>query len=396
MISLTSSHSSPLERHWCEPGGFFWWYCDHLDDSGTGFVCIWSWSLPFLPGVTSAARKGKGLQPQSRPSLNVAIYREGKLIDYYLLSYEKSRASYDRVANKDETVESFEFGESSIKLTRKADTCQVDAALRLPVPGSAGRALIGEFHGEGPLPVLSRTGQHQAEDDEDVNHRWAMICPAMSLTADWRWPNGATLGMSGAAYLDRNDSLVAIDQLGIEDWFWGRAHLGGKTFVWYLLHGEEPSDPPRSYGFEVEPDGTVTAMDLTVETMATEQAMFGMRRATRTVLKNNDQLWLDLEESAVIDDGPFYLRTLMRATDSQGAEALAIAESVRPSRVDRKRHRFLVQMRVQYDKRLSSMWLPLFCGPRGSRWRRLFNSWLPGSRRPLLPASDQSSDSKVR
>jgi hypothetical protein len=328
--------------------------------------------------------------------LNVAIYRKGRLVDYYLLSYEKSGASYDRFHDEDKTVESFRFGESTIRLNRTEDTCQVEAELRLPVPGSNGGVLTGHFRGGGPVPVYAEPREVKPKIGQDEKHRWAMICPGMSLTANWQWPDGESLDMSGSAYLDRNDSLVGIDQLGIKDWFWGRTHIGEKTFVWYLLEADDSSDSVASYGFEIGSDGTVVAVDITAETTASEQATFGMQRATRTTLKSNGTLWLELAETSVIDDGPFYLRTQMRATAPDGQNGLAITESVKPSRVDLRRHRFLVQMRVLYQGRRSSMWLPLFCGPRDSRWRRLMTSWLPGSHRALLPSGDQSSDARLR
>ena len=92
--------------HWADPhqpfdrsvldsaGGFVWWYCDHVDEQGNGFVCIWSFGLPFLPDLLSEAREGRPVPPRRRPSVNLALYERGKPVFYLLQEYPEQAARW--------------------------------------------------------------------------------------------------------------------------------------------------------------------------------------------------------------------------------------------------------------------------------------------------------------
>ena len=78
MIGLADPRG-PLDRTLLDaPGGFAWWYMDAVDVHANGCVLIWSFGLPFLPGRGSSARRGAPRTPRSDPSLNIALYKEGK------------------------------------------------------------------------------------------------------------------------------------------------------------------------------------------------------------------------------------------------------------------------------------------------------------------------------
>ena len=84
MISLTPPRHLRPPATLQSSGGFLWWYLDLTDDDGNGMVLIWSFGLPFLPGLASEARAGRPKQPAESPSVNVVLYRNGRA-DFCLL-----------------------------------------------------------------------------------------------------------------------------------------------------------------------------------------------------------------------------------------------------------------------------------------------------------------------
>ena len=77
-----------------------------------------------------------------------------------------------------------------------------------------------------------------------------------------------------------------------------------------------------------------------------------------------------VEVAALLDDGPFYQRYLLRGRCGDD-EGYGIGEHVVPDRVDSGLLRPLVRMRVHRAAGRNSMWLPLFSGDSDGRWGRL-------------------------
>lgn len=386
MIAIASPFSRPSSRHWRSSGGFLWWYFDHLDANGTGCVCILSYALPFLPGITSAARRGVGFTPEQNPSLNVVVYADGQPVDYYLITGSKSRAAYEFSEEPGRLIETFEFGESTLTIDRDRLKTRFCADLQLPIAGTAGTYTKLSIRAEGPTIRSHASELHvgPSSDESDVSillkereaHRWAMICPNLNVTARVDWPDGRHLAMSGHGYLDRNDSTAAIDRLGIDWWLWGRVLIDNTVYIWYVLEAQAIDAPKTAIGFEIRGGGAIVQRALTMRQTDSRRTLFGMRRSSGYQLFSGDKLWLELTEQSVIDDGPFYLRTMQRVAVPGGNTTLGFCELVRPERVDLARHRPLVRMRVLNFDEPSSLWLPLFSGPRRSRWRRLIRGWL--------------------
>ena len=74
--------------------------------------------------------------------------------------------------------------------------------------------------------------------------------------------------------------------------------------------------------------------------------------------------------SAVLDNGPFYQRYLLRGRCGAD-EGFGVGENLVPDRVDTDLLRPLVRMRVHRAGGPNSMWLPLFSGDSAGRWSRL-------------------------
>ncbi len=361
LINL-SPPDRPLDRALLEArGGFLWWYVDLVDQNGDGLVLIWSFGLPFLPGYASAARRGRARPAGQRPSLNISVYRGGEL-DFYLLQEYAPEAA--RWAGDGEV---WQFGDSRIEASIEDGRMLLRAQLDCPVRGSAQR-LQGHVEVDG---VCRRP--HITESAlTNPHHDWTpRLGPARGRAHLAHGDD--TFVLSGRAYHDRNGGARPLHELGIDYWLWGRVPIDERELIYYLLWPTDAAEPVVM-GLEIDADGHTEVLDdLDVELGAQRRNLGGLDWWEQITLSRAGSTWLQVSHAHVVDSGPFYMRYLTAARGRRG-----VGELVKPDRVDLDHHRPLVRMRVHHVDGRNSMWLPLFCGPRQGRVRRLLRSWLGG------------------
>ena len=343
-----------------------WWYLDLVNDDGDGAVLIWSWGLPFLPGIARAARRNRSRPPRERPSLNVSIYERGKLDCYALQEYTPHDAKWDG-------GHTWRFGRSHFHVDQDDTSVGVSVSLDMDIPGTS-TPLCGEIHVEG---VARRPAQKGGAIDP--THDWTPLMGPASGRLNVRGPQGRHYDFEGRGYHDRNSGSVALHDLGFERWIWGRIPFEDHERIYYVLWPKR-GGPPTSVGMEIGSDGSTRVIEgLKVELSRPRLELTGMPWHRRIVLRGADaQVWLEVKPTSILDKGPFYLRFFIDARDPRsGARHRGIAESCRPSWVDLDIHRPLVKMRVQSARRdEDSMWLPLFTGPKKGRITRLLTHTL--------------------
>ncbi|MEQ9497248.1 MAG: hypothetical protein RIT81_10325 [Deltaproteobacteria bacterium] len=331
------------------PGAFVWWYVDAVDEHGDGVVLIWSFGLPFLPDVLTRARNGAPLTPRERPALNVVGYENGEEAFYLLQTYAEATWRGD----------TFTFGDSHIAVHRDAGAHHVRATLDCPIYRSTHR-LRGTIELVGPAAHTTHapTTPHP--------HRWTPLTGPAHLRAELEHGEHR-FHFEGAGYHDRNVGTQPLDTLGIERWTWGRT-VAERTSIHYVLWGEEDT-PSIAWLVDVDDGGAITLLPASSheEPNGAPKRLYGMPHPPRTELYTPSGSVVELRERSVVDEGPFYLRTMLERDGRVG-----VAEHVVPSRIDRALHRPLVRMRVHEATRPCSMWHPLFSGPTRGRVRRLF------------------------
>lgn len=340
-------------------GGFLWWYADAVNEQGDGFVVIWSFGLPFLPGYAAAQRAGRAPTARSRPSLTVCIYQGGKLDFYLLQEYAPEDATWDHDG-------CWKFADSIFESSTIDGQRVLNAQLSMPVPGSdskfvAAASIAGVARRRGP------------NDARNSTHDWSpLVGPAVAKfearhgADNWRF--------TGRGYHDRNGGRVAMHAQGISRWLWGRIPFDTFERIFYLSwphHG-----PPELHGLDILSDGTTRhAGELSVAVASSNRSYTGPTYPRRIELTVEGSLWLSVNVAHVIDEGPFYLRFMVNGR-LEGQSALGIAELVLPDAIDSDHLRPLVKMRVHTPKGWNSVWLPLFSGPRRGRIRRLVEYWM--------------------
>ncbi len=359
MLALTPPDAAPCREVLVSPGGFSWWYADIVDDAGDGVVLIGAWGLPFLPGYAAAARRGEAQRPEERPSLNLAVYRAGRPC-FYLLQ---------EGAGVWESPTVWRFGDSVVESVVVDGERRLRAALDCPVAGSLDRL-------RGTVEVRGAARRASPMEVAEGEHRWTPLTGPASGQAtlhagEWRF------AVRGRGYHDRNESRAPLDALGIGEWLWGRAPLGDREVVWYLLW---PADggPVVAWGLLLHADGGTTPIEgLTVELGARRRGAYGLGWWDRVRLRHAGETWLHVSHGSAVEDGPFYLRFLP-VVEGVGSRGRGVAELVRPDRVDLDWMRPFVRMRVRPGEGRPSRWLPLFEGPASDRLGRLWSGWLGG------------------
>ena len=367
LITL-SAPDRPLDRALLQaPGGFAWWYMDLLDGHGAGVVLIWSWGLPFLPGLASAARAGRPVVPMMRPSLNVAIYEDWRLESYLLQEYAPAEATWVDGERR------WRFGQSELEVTRTDELVELRAQLDCALPGTRDR-LTGTVTLEG---VARRAAPDEA-GAPDPHHDWTPRMGPATGRAQLAVGGRARHDITGRGYHDRNGGTAPLHELGFDRWIWGRLPFEDRERIYYILWPSGGGDP-ACVGLEIGADGQTTRHDeVDVRLTGPQTTLAGMRTHERIEVFVAGQPWLDVTPRARLDDGPFYLRYFVEARCGD-EQTVGFGEACQPERVDLARHRPLVRMRVHEDREggANSMWLPLFTGPRRGRLRRLLRNNLP-------------------
>ncbi len=359
------------------PGGFLWWYLDVVDENGSGMVVIWSFGLPFLPGYIDACRRNRPQLPANRPSLNVAVYRQGNPDFYLLKEFDGDDADWNLRADGDD----WRFGNSIIESTVDGNQRTLRLRLRLDVPHLDSRTDI-DFVASGP--GIHRSGEvHDPSARSfvpDTRHNWTpLLCnQSASATVDI---GGEIRRLSGRVYHDRNGGFAPLHQLGIRHWSWGRIALPQRELIYYVLDGRD--DTTQTLLLTVDSAGCIRRLDgAALIRRGSQTNRGGLQWWSSMTVAVDGRPWLDIEHRDVVDSGPFYLRAILTATDQRGRRSRGVAEFCEPDRIDRRRHRPLVRMRVAHPEDNNSMWLPLFCGPRRGRIRRMLRSLLPDTGGP--------------
>ena len=351
------------------PGGFTWFYVDLVDDHGRGATLIWSWGLPFLPGYARSARVGHPHLPLQRPSVNLVVY-EGGRERLYLLS---ELPTEDCVWGEDGS--SWRMGDCSFTWT---DTPTGDASVRtlqatldLALP-TGGRA-TGKLWLSGPLrhdvPDSSRPDSRLPVDPM-CTHLWTPMMAASRGGLELDTPAGE-MRIEGRGYHDRNSAGQPLQSLGIRSWWWGRLALPGRDLIFYRLVPSDPGKIPRDLVVEITEDGTCRAREYVGLQMGHQRRnLWGLRWPSSATFPDPDGRTVQVDVDAVVDNGPFYQRYLLRGRCGSD-EGFGIGENLMPDRVDTDRLRPLVRMRVHRTDGPNSMWLPLFAGDADGRWSRL-------------------------
>jgi hypothetical protein len=377
LLPVTTRTDPALMDH---PGAFFWWYLDLVEEPPTpcpssaqtttpsrpggdrGLVLIWSWALPFLPGLNSAARAGQPAVPRSRPSLNIAAYDKGREHGYLLQEYDPGDCGWERP--DDHTIR-WHFGRSRLEQVRDQGRLSLRIDLDCAVPGTE-RRWQGTVRLEGPLRQDPPASDQPL--DGPTSHGWSPLSTVATAEAQLDIA-GTPFSLRGRGYHDRNAAEVPLDQLGIVEWWWGRLAFPDRELIWYRLRPEGGGALEEAV-VTVFPDGSCRIARSEMLLTSSWRSIWGLSHPRRLRFRDHGGAEVSVHVRHRVDDGPFYQRFLVTA-EREGVLAHGTAEYVVPDRCDTALMRPLVRMRVHKDGGPNHSMAPFFAGPVHDRIARL-------------------------
>lgn len=352
MLTIAQPHPVQTIDATQTSGGFLWWYADLETPAGDGLVVIWSLGLPFLPG-------SREYQPAfRRPAVSVAHYVKGQQQLYLLQDYPSHNANIAPFTG------CARIGKSTYEFLSEDSNVVLQIDLDEPIPNSQER-LRGKIRITGPTTGL------EPNTGTDTAHIWAPKTAHADGNATIIYDDKVHV-MRGSAYVDSNISSTPLPSQGIQSWQWGRITFPQYTVVYYEVTGV---DGARQRYLHRQTRGLpLERLSGRLDFAEFERGTFGLA-TPRSVLIGASALTVLGKTVHLLEDGPFYARGLVRATDSNGQEGAGFCETVAPSKIDRPWQRPFVRMRTHRVGGSNSFFLPLFSGPRSDRAKRFLRAF---------------------
>jgi carotenoid 1,2-hydratase len=282
-------------------GGYRWWYLDGLSDDGQhGLTIIGFVGSVFSPYYARARRRGRA-DPENHCALNVALYGQG---GRRWSMTERGRHAIDR---RDEM---FRIGPSSMRWEEGALVIDIDE-VTVPLPS--------RLRGQVRL-TPSAVCDHEVPLDPEGLHRWRPIAPFSRIEAAFDRPG---LAWSGVGYHDSNWGAVPLED-SFESWVWARAagQDGARIIYDTVLRGGDT----RAFALEIGQAGAVREIAVPPrQDMPT--TFWRMKRHMRAASA--------FSIAALLEDSPFYARTLLRMQTDEGMtdafhESLSLSRFAHP------------------------------------------------------------------
>lgn len=369
MLKLDKFESDSVAKLMQEPGGFLWWYLDLMNESGDGLVFIWFAGLPFLPDPDPTAVAA------SRPGLSLARYRAGRCEEYFLQEYPQ------QALHLGSNGRDLDLGDCRVRWHHKDSRLQLHVDLDIPIPGSSQR-LRGRIETEGAATQPAIAGGNR-----ETSHSWYPLMTATHGSAALSIGN-KSIHLAGRSYVDSNASSRPLRELGIENWRWGRVAMPDREFIYYFVESDDGS-PDIQLVLEVFADGSVRSHEqVKMQRKGHRRSLYGPHYSEVIELRSNNDLAVDIRLKHLVDQGPFYLRFVVEGVDRLSNQTgSGFAELVVPRQLGKAWHQPFVRMRCHQVGGANSIWLPLFCGPNGTRLRRLISHQFLGEPTPILPSA---------
>lgn len=344
---------SPAHDHFHDlaiPGSYEWSYYDGLSEDGEwGFVAIWFRGCPMSPWYTAAIDRSARNPHREHPdpidhvAVNFALYHRERRIFHLLRA---SRGSDWRAIGPDVRLGRNGLHTMGLPDGRRRTSMTLDLH-RL------GSRLVGEI--DLVAPIVGATEGSGDVGETSRGHFWVPIEPGGDVAArlELRISGMRTrpIRFSGRSYHDRNVGTDPLHHLQA-DWFWGRLHAGGRTFIYYAVLPDDLSLPSfkRVMLFE---EGTP------VQEVADFDFVEGARRRHWSTLSCADELRgrradgasvFTARRRAFLDSGPFYHRMLsdiiVQEENGRELRGIGMCEYLRPDRLGIAAFRPFVKMRV--------------------------------------------------
>lgn len=347
MQILSDYHRDARSRKF-KPGAYEWWYFDGIDVQGEySFVVIFYEGNPFstryIKRLTNWNRSDD-VYPEEHPAVSISVYKEEEPIYYSFTEFDRQNCSFD------ETQPRLKIGGHTMRGEKGEETIEYHLNLRETLP--SGDKIDGSITFVGPVTpdgLLEEVGNFS-----DEGHLWNLVQPRAEVTADFkisaRTEKNREISFKGTGYHDHNIGHEPMRN-EFREWYWGRFHFEMGTLVYYII---EYKDKTRHQAWLIDPENSTMISTLpTIQLQDEGWNRFGLKSA-RKILLSNEKAHITIQQSRVLDNGPFYQRfnsdSFMNIPDRDIMQvAQGISEFLMPDRIYWRIFWPFVNMRIRYD-----------------------------------------------
>lgn len=343
-MDIFSDAKRDVRSHKEGPGSYEWWYFDAVSlDERYSLVVIFYEGNPFSTRYNRALEeKDQKPMPQDYPAISISIYKDGNPIYYSFTEFEEGDCSF----NSDKPDVKIGNHRMSGEVENRLLKYQLDLDEQLP-SGDALKATI-EFKSAACGSLFDHL-----ESNDDVGHRWNLVQPRAQICAEidmtTKEGNPQKITFEGLGYHDHNTGQEPMRN-EFKDWYWGRFHFEDLTLVYYVMNRQQ-AEQHRAWLIDKENNKVLDVFE-DIELQDRQLTLFGLHTARKLSL-HSPTANVQIQQSKLLDNGPFYQRYLSDAFLQISGEQIAesqrgITEYIYPARIYAHIFWPFVDMRIRY------------------------------------------------
>ncbi len=331
-----------------EPGGYEWWHFNAISDDGEyRFVVTFYEGNPFSTRYIKRLNKGtkKESLPENFPAVNISFYENNEPVFYNFTEYEPEKAIFSD-NRPDLTI-------GSNKMSTDIDDSEATYILNLKDKLPNGDAIVGNLEFSSKLCVKDLLDE---DPDGTAKHSWSLIQPKAEVSGKIRIysrnEKPKIITFAGIGYHDHNLGFEPMKN-DFSELYRGRYHFEYGTLIYYIIKRKEGLHH-RAWIISNSGDRLLNSFE-DISLMDKSLSLFGLVSA-RKFLLHSGNAHVNIQQSKVLDNGPFYQRfssdAFLHVPENDAVEVSnGFSEYVCTDRIHWPMFRPLINMRIRYRSR---------------------------------------------
>ena len=317
--------------------GYEWWYFDALShDKEWSFVIIFYDGNPFSPNYINELKEVNPL-PAKYPAISISVYHRGKIEYYSFVEYKPDSFHWN------EEEQSARIGSNFFQWEQEGNS--INYYLLIAQSLDSGHSIQAKLTFSGSLPDNGLI-EHQSKN----KHFWNLLQPRAEVAGSivLEGKNDNSVLFNGIGYHDHNTGHEPLKD-NFEDWYWGRFHLPNHTLIYYIMNGLNGVQQHKAW--LVDKEEQHISESFKQAHLTGHKATFLGLNSARLIGLQSDDIAITIDQSKVIDNGPFYQRFIGEASmnTKQGeVKAKGISEYIKPDRIYEEKYWWMVRMRLRF------------------------------------------------
>lgn len=333
-------------------GAYEWWYFDAIDrHTGYTLVVILYQGNPFSNRYIKQLKKDpedEASGPENFPAVSISVYKDNEPVFYSFTEYPKDKTHFSS------ELPSVKIGQHSLRCEITDSKLSYFLSLHERLP--SGDRIEAELSFASPNNNINIKfdGSDNRSLENKVGHSWNLVQPRaevhgnVKLFHESNTRQDLSFTFSGTGYHDHNMGQEPMKS-EFKDWYWGRFHFESSTLIYYVMNRRQTQ---QYQGWLVDnKDGRLVEKYQDIQLKDKARTIFGLHSARKIILES-ERSQIVIQQSALLDNGPFYQRFLSDAFLSQGSAGLqkssGISEYIFPERIYWRPLWPLVDMRIRY------------------------------------------------